>query len=342
MKRRIAIGLLLLLHGLAHASVGVWAAYAGPLWLVTVLWTVAMIGYLGASVGVLRAPILRDQWKAYASTATVASIVMLLFYGGWLSIFGIMVDTIVLIVALGWAQPRIDAAVAVVDNVGAAGLPHPMLHRIAWGGALVFLGYATVVALMRPVYLRWGTTAAEREMRLPGDDMVRFARYRVDHAITIHAPADSVWPWLVQMGQDRGGFYSYARLERLVGDRIRNADRVHPEWQTLAEGDLVRAVQPSYLGGIFGDSVGWRVAAIEPGRAIVLKGWGAFVLVPVDPETTRLIVRTRGEAAPSLLGLVLGPINVFVFEPAHFIMQRGMLRGIRARAERASVITAER
>jgi hypothetical protein len=64
-----------------------------------------------------------------------------------------------------------------------------------------------------------------------------------------------------------------------------------------------------------------------------LENWGTFVLQPIDSTTTRLIVRTRGDAAPSLLSFALAPINVFLFEPAHFIMERGMLRGIRARAE---------
>jgi hypothetical protein len=79
--------------------------------------------------------------------------------------------------------------------------------------------------------------------------------------------------------------------------------------------------------------VGWRIKAIDPGRAMVLAQWGAFVLVPVDVQHTRLIVRTRGDATVSMVGFLLGPLNVFVFEPMHFIMQRQMLRGIKVRAE---------
>jgi hypothetical protein len=142
-----------------------------------------------------------------------------------------------------------------------------------------------------------------------------------------------VWPWLAQIGQDRGGFYSYAWLERLFGARIRNASDIRAEWQIVAPGEFVRAVQPGYLGGLLGDSLGWRVTHVEPARALILENWGAFVLRPVDSATTRLIVRTRGDGAPSFLGVLLGPVEVFVFEPAHFIMQRGMLRGIRDRAE---------
>jgi hypothetical protein len=158
------------------------------------------------------------------------------------------------------------------------------------------------------------------------------ARYRVDHGITIRAPADSVWPWLVQLGQDRGGFYSHSRLERMAGARITNAGRIHEEWQTLSIGDTVRATQADYFGGRFG-TLGWEVIGLEPGRALILRNWGAFVLQPIDSTTTRFFVRTRGKGGSSALGLMLGPLNVFVFEPAHFIMQRGMMRGIRDRAE---------
>jgi hypothetical protein len=155
----------------------------------------------------------------------------------------------------------------------------------------------------------------------------------VDHGVTIAAPAHAIWPWLVQLGQDRGGFYSYDWLERFAGDPIRNADRIHPEWQTLHVGDLVRAAPANYLGGIFGSELGWRVTAIDPPRSLVLEGWGAFILRPVNDSTTRLLVRTRGGGTPTYAGVALAPIGLLVFEPAHFIMERGMLLGIKRRAE---------
>ena len=331
--RRIVVGLVILLHGLAHASIGVWAFAEGPAWLVTPLWGIAMLGYCVAAFGILRVPLLRDVWKQAMVAATIASIVLLLVFGHAWGVFGVLIDVILFIITLVWAQPRIDAAVAVAESVGADGLRFPILHRVAWSAGIVALVYAAVIVAIRPLYLRWGTTAAERVASLPGDQLNPDARYRVDHAITIHAPADSVWPWLVQLGQDRGGFYSYSWLERMIGDHVRNADRIHPEWQHLQTGDLVRAVQPGYLGGRFGD-VGWRVIDVVPGRAMVLDKWGAFVVQPVDAQTSRLIVRTREAGTPSLAGIVLGPFGVFVFEPAHFIMQRGMLRGVRDRAER--------
>jgi hypothetical protein len=330
--RRVALGLVIVVHGLAHASVGVWATADRPFWLTLPLWGAAMVGYLAAGFGILRMPLLRHHWKWVMVVATTASIVLCLLQPGRLFIAGGLFDVGLLLLALEWGEPVIDEAIAAADRVGTRGLPHPVAHRLAWGACAAFLLYAIVVVVMRPVFLQWGTTAEERTIPLPGDRAGLHASYRLDHAITIRAPADSVWPWLVQLGQDRGGFYSYAWLERLVGDDIRNADRINPAWQRIAPGDLVRATQPTYLGGIFGD-LGWRVSDVVPGRAIVLENWGSFVVRPIDSATSRLIIRTRGEGRPTLLGVVLGPLGVFVLEPAHFIMQRGMMRGIRDRAE---------
>jgi hypothetical protein len=172
-------------------------------------------------------------------------------------------------------------------------------------------------------------------MSLIGDPPLGESHYRIDHAISIRAPADSVWRWLVQIGQDRGGFYSYDWLERAFGTHIQNADRVVPEWQDRKVGDLVRAAPPGYLWGFFGDPPGWRIDSIVPGRAMVLHSWGAFVLSPNGPNETRMHIRTRGEGVPTLSGVAITPLGLLVFEPAHFIMERGMLRGIKVRAERA-------
>jgi hypothetical protein len=104
---------------------------------------------------------------------------------------------------------------------------------------------------------------------------------------------------------------------------------VHPEWQTLRAGDLVRAVPPGYLGGLLDETPGWRVAAVEPGRWFVLEGWGAFVVEPVDAATSRVLVRTRCRVdtwwGPAVTRLAFGPV--------HFVMERRMLLGIRDRAE---------
>lgn len=332
MKRRGLLASLIILHGLLHASIGVWAVTGHSLVMVNTLWSIAIVGYLAAGFAMLRVPLLRKHWKSLLVTASIASVLLLLAYGGLVGALGIPIDLLIAYAAFDVMQRSVDTDIQKVEVVHAHGLPHPIWHLIGWTVSGIALCYVAAVVFLRPVYLHWGTTAAERIAALPGDSASVSARYRVDHAITIRAPADSVWPWLVQLGQDRGGFYSYSALERMFGDRITNADRIHPEWQTIAVGDTIRATQQDYLGGRLG-TLGWKVTEVVPGHALVLENWGAFVLQPIDSGTTRLFIRTRGETWASLPGLLLGPLNVFVFEPAHFIMQRGMMRGIRDRAE---------
>jgi hypothetical protein len=332
MIRRGMLATLLILHGLLHASIGVWAAADHSLAAVTTLWSVAIVGYLAAGFALLRVPVLRRHWKPLLVTATVASLLLQVLYGGTFGLFGVPVGLALVFIAFDVMQRAVDTDLEKAEVVHARGLPHPVAHRLGWLLSAAVLCYAAVVVVLRPVYLHWGTTAAERLAVLPGDETVTAARYRIDHGITIRAPSDSVWPWLAQLGQDRGGFYSYSSLERMFGDRITNADRIHPEWQSIAVGDTIRATQEDYFGGRLG-TLGWRVTGVVPGRALILENWGAFVLQPVDSGTTRFFVRTRGEGRPTIGAFLLGPLNVFVFEPAHFIMQRGMMRGIRDRAE---------
>lgn len=332
--RRKLLATLLILHGLAHAAPGMWAMGSAPSWVVMPLWSAALIGYLAAGLGLFRLPVLRRWWTQSLIVATASSILLLTIFSEPLGVVGATFDVVLFVVAFQWVAPVASMEIALVEDEGVDALVHPFLHKFAWSvGGAAFIYVAGVVA-MRPLYLRWGTTAEERSAYLLGDDLVPNPRYRVDHAITIHAPADSVWPWMAQLGQDRGGFYSYAWLERLIGDDIHNANRIHPEWQQRAAGDTVFAAQADYLGGRFGHA-GWRVAAIEPGRGLYLDKWGAFVLRPIDSNTTRLIIRSRGAGTPTLAMVALSPLNVFVFEPAHLIMQRAMMRGIRDRSEAA-------
>jgi hypothetical protein len=201
------------------------------------------------------------------------------------------------------------------------------LRKVGVGLALAGAGAAaTYVWAIRPWHLRWGATDEEIEQPLPGDELAPHPKLRATHAITINAPAADVWPWLVQMGQDRGGFYSYTWLENLVGCDMHNADEVVSEWQELKVGDNV---------WLHPKAPPTKVAAIEPGHAIVLKGWGAFVLKSIDEKTTRLIIRSQGDYEPDLKNPVLNFLLWrVVFEPAHFVMERKMLLGIKERAEK--------
>jgi hypothetical protein len=198
------------------------------------------------------------------------------------------------------------------------------------------VGAAVVAALVyarlvRPWHLRWGSTPEEAGRLFPGDDFIHDPMVTATHAIAIQAPVERVWQWVVQIGQGRGGFYSYDWLENLLGLNIHSTARILPEWQNPQVGDII----PFWPGG------GVPIIQIEPPRLMVLGGsfapdqptggsW-AFVLDSPDPKTTRLIARTRVAGfSPRWLSIVLYRI---LLEPAHFIMERGMLLGIKRRAE---------
>ena len=132
--------------------------------------------------------------------------------------------------------------------------------------AAVLSGIGAAVAAfligIRPVYLGWGATDQERAEPLPGDDMIANVALTATRAITICAPVDQVWPWIAQLGQGRGGFYSYDFLENLVGCDIHSADHIVPEWQHVEAGHKVRLAP----------EVGLVVAYVERARSFVLRG----------------------------------------------------------------------
>ncbi len=326
------IGSLLVLHGIAHAGVGIWATPTGPTWFVTLLWWAAMVGFGAAGAGLIGVPRLDRHWRTLAALAAIASILLIAHYPHPVMLFGSGVDGAILILSLPFARKIVSRQI---------GFPlHPSHRHVAKLGtsvAVIALDYSSTLIVLRPWHMRWGMSSAELSKPLPGDRIVASPNFRIDHGVTIRAPADSVWPWLAQLGQDRGGFYSYSWLERLFGDPVHNANRVVPEWQSIKVGDLVRAAPSDYFGGAFGRELGWRVVDLVPRRALVLEGWGAFVIVPVDDSTSRLLVRTRGEGKPSFSAVPLAPLELLIFEPAHFIMQRGMLLGIKQRVERGQV-----
>jgi hypothetical protein len=211
----------------------------------------------------------------------------------------------------------------------------PQLYRIGGGLAVfvvvVFAAYAFAV---RPWHLRWGATAEEVAMPLPGDELVRNAADMRTRAVTIRASASDVFPWLLQLGWERGGLYSYDWLENLMGLGFANADRVHLEWQNTQAGDLVSMGPPGK------SPVPYTVAQIIPNRAFVAghrtddgSGWvdsWQFVLNPVDAQTTRLLLRSRSAFVDQTMRALMTAI-----EPGVFIMERGMLLGIKERAEKA-------
>ncbi|WP_416838622.1 hypothetical protein [Haloferax sp. DFSO52] len=214
----------------------------------------------------------------------------------------------------------------------------------AIGRVLGVVGVALTGAYLfalRPWHRQWGTTDGEATGALPGDDFVGDADVVSTRAITIAASARSVWPWLVKLGQGRGGFYSYERLENFFGLQIHDADNILSEHQHLGIGDEIR------LGPPGSNAPSFHVALMDPGRTLVLSapGWelGAstatwtFALHELSPGATRLVVRFRGQS-PSLRARV---VNRLVVEPVQFAMERKMLIGIRERAERARASATE-
>jgi hypothetical protein len=200
--------------------------------------------------------------------------------------------------------------------------------RLRYVAPLLVLLIAAYLVVIHPWMLNWGSTVAERQMALAGDSLYPGRTEQYTQAITINAPTDAVWPWLVQVGQDKGGFYTYTWLENIFGVDIHNADTIHPEWQQLSVGDSWRLAPRSYLWGL-GEEAVTPVRMLDPGHALVLDVWGAYVLEPIDAHTTRLI--SRGHSAPP--GPLLRLVNTMVWEPVVMTMNHRMLLGLQARAE---------
>jgi hypothetical protein len=201
------------------------------------------------------------------------------------------------------------------------------LVRVAAGVALMFAA--------RQYFRNWGTTKEECRMSLLGDELVGGLVVQTTEGVWINAPASSVWPWLVQMGQDRGGLYSYEALENLVGLDYHNADRIRPEWQRLVAGDEIRLVPKGWMG--LREGISMRVVEVVEQQSIVLRAtpsdhlWDAvwsFHLIPHWEDRCRLLSRTRIR--------LRHPGEVFAAElagPAKALLTRGILLGIKRRAE---------
>jgi hypothetical protein len=196
---------------------------------------------------------------------------------------------------------------------------------------LAFLAWIAVAAGTWPWHRTWGASPSEWALTLAGDAELRTPQFELLHGVTIDAPPSAVWQWLVQLGQDRAGFYSYDWLERLFLVDIRNINEIRPEWQERHVGDNVPATQAGYLGGVFGERPGWTVALLEPERALVLRYWGAVVLLPSEGGTRFLI---RSTISSDQIPVWAAALNFAAFQLPHFIMQRRMMLSIKERAER--------
>ena len=216
-------------------------------------------------------------------------------------------------------------------------------------GAVVATAVTAIVGYewaLKPWQERWGATADERMTPLPGDELVAEPASQVTRAITIAAEPEDVWPWLVQIGADRAGFYSYDWLENLFGLDIHSADEVVEAWQHRELGDVVGANRAG--------TGGWYVVDLRPNEALVLQTgnlaagrplrrdeqlkweflW-TFALRRAPSGGTRLLVRERTGFGSALTAALLAPVGL-----VSFVMTRRMMLGIKARVEAAVASTS--
>jgi len=214
---------------------------------------------------------------------------------------------------------------------------------VALGATQVALTTLTAPAY-RHRYNRWGASADEMTAAMPGDELVPQPKLGYTRALSIAASPRAVWPWLAQMGQGRGGLYSFDGLENLVRCDIHSADQILPQHQELHVGDLIRLGPEGYPC--------FRVAHVSPPTELVLIGadpkpphraanpgdttgaatWQWLLRGLDDSRRTRLIVRQR-LSYPSSQSLVW-----HLVEPVAFVMERQMLLGIKRRAEQAGTL----
>ncbi len=188
----------------------------------------------------------------------------------------------------------------------------------------------------------WGATAAELARAWPGDEMVIRPAAAATHAITIDAPPQAVWQWLVEVGQDRAGFFSYDWLEQAVGADIHNIFELRPAWQTRNPDDDLWMAPKKVANG----QVRLKFVRVEPYRVMLMvppadyhtvmrtgKGatalW-AWYLEPLSDHQTRLIMRLQGtKDAP----LAMRALSYALWDNAHFVMERKMLLTLKKLAE---------
>lgn len=203
----------------------------------------------------------------------------------------------------------------------------------AGGAAIIVLAWLT--PFLRPARSHWGLSEEEASAPRVGDELIPEPRWSWTHAVDVDAAAEQVWPWVAQIGADRGGFYSYQWLENLVGCRVHNAEAIHPEWAHEAGDELILHPKMPPL----------RVVSVTPGRSLVAfaapdekarsegRPWAsatwAFLVEPLGARRCRIVSRFRSACSEDFATrLMQGPA---LLEPIGFAMDRRMLLGIRDR-----------
>jgi hypothetical protein len=204
-------------------------------------------------------------------------------------------------------------------------------------GALQILG-ALATPFLGPRRRRWGATDREIEAAYPGDELIPEPRWAANHAISIDAMPEQVWPWIAQIGQGRGGFYTYEKLENIAGCQMENSSRILDEHQSIRPGDPIRlAAEMPPMRATVVDQPTALVLFGTPGAAedgtdgpSLSSSWALLLLEQPD-GTTRLLSRTRYDCADDLRSRLLG--GPLLLEPISSVMERKMLRVIKALAE---------
>ena len=189
---------------------------------------------------------------------------------------------------------------------------------------MILLQLPIYTIFLKPMITTWGASKQEILMPMMGDNEA--LTITSTRAITINAAKADVWQWLIQLGADRNGFYSYDFIEKALGYETRQQEAIKPEFKTIVVGDFVRGSideQRSIIPYRF------RVRMVKPNESFVLDNWGTFLLKEVNSEQTRLIIRTQARLSndPWL------KVANFIVVPLHFIMERRTLMGIKARVE---------
>ncbi len=188
----------------------------------------------------------------------------------------------------------------------------------------------------------WGASEDEIAASYPGDELIESPADQTTMAVTIAAPAEVIWSWLVQLGQDRGGMYSYDRLEQAIGLDIHSAEHINPAWQHLELDDRVQLVPPGW--GPLADGYAFRVSLVEPPHTLVLRqgppqdpwdGVWTFAVREVGPGLCRLVSRTRTHRNPGMAQAALRAMTT-LGAPITWVMTRKMLLTLKERAERSA------
>jgi len=209
---------------------------------------------------------------------------------------------------------------------------------VSWSENLqggVAIGGAMLAPFLRQQRRRWGATDDELERTYPGDALIPDSNWTAVHAISIEATPERIWPWVAQIGQGRGGFYSYQKLENAVGSSIENTSRILEEHQSVRAGDPIRLhVETPPMTVAITEEPTTLVLLGEPagasGDVAVTTSW-AFLLLEQPDGTTRLISRTRYRHGPGLRSTLMG--GPLLIEPVSFVMERKMLRVIKELVE---------